>query len=60
MAFLIDMQIVNMTKANKTLLKSDAHIRISFTMSIEQQAGLLQVIQAQQIQIAAYAVRMVL
>ena len=32
-----------MTKANKTvtLFKSDAHIRISFTMSVEQQAGLL-------------------
>ena len=34
-----DMQILKMTKANKTLFKSDAHtcIRISFTMS----AGLL-------------------
>ena len=36
-----DMHILNMTKANKILFKSDAHtcIVISFTMSIEQQAG---------------------
>ena len=58
-----NMQILNMTKANKTLLKLDAHacIRISFTVSIEQQAGLLLVyMQAQQIQIAAYAASIVL
>ena len=58
-----NMQILNMTKANKTLFKSDAHtcIRIFFTMSIEQQAGLLLVyMQAQQIQIAADAASIVL
>ena len=35
------MQILNMTKANNTLFKSDAHtcIRITFTIYIEQQAG---------------------
>ena len=55
------MKILNMKKANKTLFKSDAHIRICFTMSIEQQAGLLLVyMQAQQIQIAADAARIVL
>ena len=57
------MQILNMTKTNKTLFKSDAHtcIRISLTMSINQQAGLLLVyMQAQQIQIAADAASIVL
>ena len=34
-------QILNLKKANKTLFKSDAHIRISLTMSMEQQVGLL-------------------
>ena len=50
-------------KANKTLYKSDAHtcIRISFTMSIKQQTGLLLVyMQAQQIHIAADAASIVL
>ena len=53
------MQILNMIKANKTLVyKWDAHIRISFTMSIEQRTGLLLVyMQAQQIQITADAAK---
>ena len=60
-----DKQILNMTKANKTLFKSDAHIilciMISFTMSIEQQACLLLLyMQAQQIQIAVDAACIVL
>ena len=58
-----DMLILNMTKANKTLFKADTHtcIRISFTMSVEQQAGLLLVhMQPQQIQIAADAASIVL
>ena len=52
-------QILNMIKANKTLVfKWDANIRISFTMSIEQQTGLLLVyMQAQQIQITADAAK---
>ena len=57
------MQILNVTKANNTLFKSDAHayIRISFTMSIEPQTGLLLVyMQAQQIQNAADAASIVL
>ena len=57
------MQILNMTKANNTLFKSDAHTckRISSTIYIEQQAGLLLVyMQEQQIQIAADAVSIVL
>ena len=57
------MQILNMTKANNTLFKSDAHtcIRISFTIYIEQQAGLLLVyMQAQQMQNAADAASIVL
>ena len=56
-----DMKIINMKKANKTLFKSDAQIRICFTMSIVQHAGLLLVyMQAHQIQIAADAARIVL
>ena len=50
------MHVLNMTKTNKTLFKSDAHtcIRISFTMSIDQLVYYLYM-QAQQIQIAADA-----
>ena len=54
-----DMQILKLTKANKTLFKLDAHtcIRISFTMS----AGLLLVyIKAQQIEISIDAASIVL
>ena len=48
-------------KTNKTLFKSDTCIRSSFTVSIDQQAGLLPVyMQAQQIQIAADAASIVL